>query len=142
MSRKKEIKKVDLATIKDPKFLGYLSYKELAVLSQDIRAYIIDSVSKNGGHLAANLGVVEATIAMCRCFDFSKDKLIFDVGHQAYTYKILTGRSLERLRKSDGISGFQKMSESPFDHFECGHSSTSISAAKGMAVARDMNKEN
>ena len=142
MSRKKEIKKVDLATIKDPKFLSDLSYKELAVLSQDIRAYIIDSVSKNGGHLAANLGVVEATIAMCRCFDFSKDKLIFDVGHQAYTYKILTGRSLERLRKSDGISGFQKMSESPFDHFECGHSSTSISAAKGMAVARDMNKEN
>ena len=142
MSGRKEVKRVELATIKDPKFLKDLSYKELNLLSQDIRAYIIDSVSKNGGHLAANLGVVEATIALCRSFDFSKDKIIFDVGHQAYTYKILTGRSLERLRKSDGVSGFQKMSESPYDHFECGHSSTSISAAKGMAIARDLNKDN
>ena len=142
MSHKKEIKRIDLATIKSPEFLKDLSYNELSLLSQDIRTYIIDSVSKNGGHLAANLGVVEATIALCRSFNFSKDKLIFDVGHQSYTYKILTGRSLERLRKSDGVSGFQKMSESPYDHFECGHSSTSISAAKGMAIARDLSKEN
>ena len=139
---KKELKRIDLKTIENPNFLKDLSYKELDVLSDDIREYIIDKTSVNGGHLAANLGVVEATIALCRCFDFSKDKLIFDVGHQCYTYKILTGRSLERLRKEDGVSGFQKMNESPYDHFECGHSSTSISAAKGMAISRDLNKEN
>ena len=141
MSKKKELKRIDLSSIKDPTFLKDLSYKELNLLSTDIRENIIKSTSVNGGHLAANLGVVETTIALCRSFDFSKDKIIFDVGHQCYTYKILTGRSLERLRKSDGISGFQKMSESPYDHFECGHSSTSISVAKGMAVARDLNKE-
>ena len=141
MSSKKEVKRVDLKTIKDPTFLKDLSYKELDVLSDDIRNYIIDMTSINGGHLAANLGVVESTIALCRCFDFTKDKLIFDVGHQCYTYKLLTGRSLERLRKSDGVSGFQKISESPYDHFETGHSSTSISAATGMAIARDLNKE-
>ena len=139
MARKKEVKKVNLQEIKSPEFLKDLSYQELGVLSDDIREYIIDSVSKNGGHLAANLGVVESTIALCRCFDFSKDKIIFDVGHQCYTYKILTGRSLERLRKSDGVSGFQKLNESPYDHFETGHSSTSISAAMGMATARDLN---
>lgn len=139
MAKKKEVKRVNLKEIKDPSFLKELSYKELDVLSKDITEEIIDKVSLNGGHLAANLGVVDATIAMCRVFDFATDKLIFDVGHQSYTYKILTGRSLERLRKSDGVSGFQKLSESPYDHFECGHSSTSLSAAKGMAVARDLN---
>lgn len=141
MAKKKELKKVNIAEIKDPTFLKELSYAELNLLSKDICEYIIDKTSINGGHLSSNLGVIDATIALCRSFDFSKDKLIFDVGHQCYTYKILTGRSLERLRKSDGVSGFQKMSESPYDHFECGHSSTSISAAKGMAVARDLNKE-
>ena len=141
MSNKKEVKKIDLSTIKNPNFLKDLSYKELDVLSQDISEEIIDKVSINGGHLASNLGVIDATIALCRVFDFSKDKIIFDVGHQCYTYKILTGRSLERLRKSDGVSGFQKLSESPYDHFECGHSSTSISAASGMAIARDLNKK-
>lgn len=142
MSKKKEPRRIEIEQIKNPEFLKELSYKELGLLSMDIANYIIDKTSINGGHLAANLGVVDATIALCRCFDFSKDKLIFDVGHQCYTYKILTGRSLERLRKRDGVSGFQKMNESPYDHFECGHSSTSISAAKGMAVARDLNKEN
>lgn len=142
MSGKKEIKRIDIKSIQNPNFLKDLNYKELDILSDDLREYIIDATSKNGGHLAANLGVVEATIALCRCFDFSKDKLIFDVGHQCYTYKILTGRSLERLRQSGGVSGFQKLSESPYDHFETGHSSTSISAALGMAVARDLNKEN
>ena len=141
MSKKKELKRINLSEIKDPSFLKDLSYPELELLSKDITEEIIDKVSINGGHLAANLGVVDATIAMCRVFDFSKDKIIFDVGHQCYTYKILTGRSLERLRKSDGVSGFQKINESPYDHFECGHSSTSISAAKGLAVARDLNKE-
>ena len=141
MSKKKEVKRIDLSTIENPNFLKGLSYKELEQLSNDLTEEIIDKVSINGGHLAANLGAVDATIALCRVFDFSKDKIIFDVGHQCYTYKLLTGRSLERLRKSDGVSGFQKLSESPYDHFECGHSSTSISVAKGMAVARDLNKE-
>lgn len=118
----KEIKHVDLTAIKDPEFLKSMSYKELDVLSDDIRKYIIDITSKNGGHLSANLGTVEATIALCRSFDFLSDKIIFDVGHQCYTYKLLTGRQLDTLRKKDGISGFQKMSESPYDHFEAGHS--------------------
>ena len=142
MAKKKELRHVNIAEIKDPRFLKELSYKELDLLSKDLCDYIVDMTAINGGHLSSNLGVIDATIAMCRTFDFSQDKLIFDVGHQCYTYKILTGRSLERLRKSDGVTGFQKLSESPYDHFECGHSSTSISVAKGMAVARDLNKEN
>ena len=137
----KEIKHIDLTAIKDPEFLKSLSYKELDVLSDDIRKYIIDITSKNGGHLSSNLGTVEATIALCRSFDFLNDKIIFDVGHQCYTYKLLTGRQLDTLRKKDGISGFQKMKESPYDHFEAGHSSTSISAATGMAIARDARNE-
>ncbi len=139
MPSKKDLKKINLLEIKDPSFVKELSFKELDVLSEDISNEIIDKVSINGGHLASSLGAVDATIALCKVFDFSKDKLIYDVGHQCYSYKILTGRSLEHLRKSGGISGFQKLSESPFDHFECGHSSTSISAAEGMAVARDLN---
>ena len=142
MSKKKPLKRIDLEKIENPNFLHDLSYKELDLFSEDVRKKIIEVTSINGGHLSSNLGVVEATIALCRCFDFSKDKLIFDVGHQCYTYKLLTGRSLERLRKSDGPAGFQRMSESPYDHFEAGHSSTSVSAAMGMAVARDLNKEN
>ena len=141
MAKKKPIKKVNISEIKDPSFLKEMNYKELDAFSHDIREHLIDVTSVNGGHLAANLGAVESTIALCRCFDFTKDKLIFDVGHQCYTYKLLTGRSLERLRKSDGVSGFQKLNESPYDHFEAGHSSTSISAALGMAVARDLNNE-
>ena len=141
MGHKKELKRIDLNSIENPNFLKDLNYKELGLLSQDITQYIIDQTSINGGHLSSNLGVVDATIALCRCFDFSKDKIIFDVGHQCYTYKVLTGRSLEHLRKSNGVSGFQKRGESPYDHFECGHSSTSISAASGMAMARDLNNE-
>ena len=137
----KEVKHVDLKTISGPEFLLKMGYKDLDVLSEDIKNYILDITSKNGGHLSANLGVVDATIALCRCFDFKKDKIIFDVGHQCYTYKLLTGRQLDTLRKKGGISGFQKMDESPYDHFEAGHSSTSISAASGMAVARDLKKE-
>lgn len=138
---KLEPRHIDLKQIKDPSFLKDLSYKEMDVLSDDIRSLIIKETSINGGHLSANLGVVEATIALCRTFDFNKDKIIFDVGHQSYTYKVLTGRSLENLRKSNGVSGFQKRSESSFDHYEAGHSSTSISAASGMALARDLNKD-
>ena len=137
----KKVNHIDLTAIKNPDFVKKMSYKDLDVLSEDIRNYILDITSKNGGHLSANLGTVEATIALCRAFDFSKDKIIFDVGHQCYTYKLLTGRQLDTLRKKDGISGFQKMSESPYDHFEAGHSSTSISAASGMAIARDLKGE-
>ena len=138
---KKEIKHFDINKIENPEFLKDLSFKELDVLSDDIRDYIIDMVSKNGGHLSANLGTIDSTIALCRNFDFTKDKIVFDVGHQCYTYKILTGRKLDTLRKKDGISGFQKMDESPYDHFEAGHSSTSISAVSGMAIARDLKGE-
>ncbi len=138
---KKELKRIDLKSIQNPDFLKSMNHRELELLSDDIRHYILESVSKNGGHLSSNLGVVEATIALCKVFDFKKDKIIFDVGHQSYTYKILTGRSLDNLRQKDGVSGYQKMSESSYDHFEAGHSSTSISVANGMAIARDLNKE-
>jgi len=138
---KKEVKHVDLLSIKDPKFLKDLSYKELDVLSSDIASFLVDITSKNGGHLSSNLGVVDATIALCRVFDFSKDKIIFDVGHQCYTYKLLTGRDIRTIRLANGISGFQKKEESPYDHYEAGHSSTSVSAALGMAVARDLKHE-
>ena len=141
MSNKKVIQRINLNEIKDPSFLTNLSYKELEQLSSDITDYIVDVTSKNGGHLSSNLGVVDSTIALCRAFDFSKDKIIFDVGHQCYTYKLLTGRSLERLRQKDGVCGFQRMDESPYDHFEAGHSSTSIAVANGMALARDLKKE-
>jgi len=136
-----KVKHVDLTKIKDPGFLKDLSYKELDVLASDIRAEILRVTSIYGGHLSSNLGVVELTIALNRSFDFSKDKLIFDVGHQCYTHKILTGRSLEHLRTQDGVSGFQKRSESIYDAYEAGHSSTSISAANGFAIARDLSKE-
>lgn len=134
-----KVKHVDLAKIENPLFLKNLSYKELDVLAKDIRNELLRITSNYGGHLSSNLGVVELTIALNRSFDFSKDKLIFDVGHQCYTHKILTGRSLEHLRSKDGCSGFQKRSESPYDCYEAGHSSTSISAANGFAITRDLN---
>lgn len=136
-----KVKHIDLTKIENPGFLKDLSYKELDVLAQDIRNEIIRVTSTYGGHLSSNLGAVELTIALNRSFDFSKDKLIFDVGHQCYTHKILTGRSLENLRTEKGISGFQKISESVYDCYEAGHSSTSISAANGFAIARDLNGE-
>lgn len=112
-------------------------YKELA---REIRACLIENVSKNGGHLASNLGVVELTIAIHLCLDFPKDKLVWDVGHQSYVHKILTGRwkELGTLRQHDGISGFPKMTESECDAFDTGHASTSISAALGYAFARQI----
>lgn len=142
MSKKSnKVNHIDLGKIENPKFLATLSYKELNVLAEDIRQEILRVTSLYGGHLSSNLGAVELTIALNRSFDFSKDKLIFDVGHQCYTYKILTGRSLEHLRSKQGVSGFQKMAESPYDCFEAGHSSTSISAANGFAIARDLKGE-
>lgn len=136
-----KVKRIDLDKIDNPKFLATLSYKELDVLAEDVRQNIIKTTSIYGGHLSSNLGVVEVTIALNRSFDFSNDKLILDVGHQCYAYKILTGRSLEHLRSKDGVSGFQKRCESKYDCYEAGHSSTSISAANGFAIARDLNGE-
>ncbi len=117
-----------------------LTLQEKQELASEIREYIIDVTSKNGGHLASNLGVVELTIALESVFDVSKDNIIWDVGHQSYTHKILTGRKeeLKTLRKYKGLSGFPKTEESETDTFNTGHSSTSISAALGIATARDL----
>ncbi len=126
--------------------LKRLTLKEKEILAQDIRELIISTVSKNGGHLASNLGVVELTIALHSVFNTPIDKVIWDVGHQSYVHKILTGRkdNMPTLRKFEGMAGFPKSNESEFDAFDTGHSSTSISAALGMAVARDLkgDKEN
>jgi 1-deoxy-D-xylulose-5-phosphate synthase len=132
-----------ITDIKDPKFLKKYNTKELNNLCTDIRTFIIDKLSKTGGHLASNLGIVELTVALHYVFDSPKDKMIFDVGHQSYVHKILTGRAdkFDKLRQTDGISGFQKRSESPHDPFEAGHSSTSIAGAMGFAFARDMDKK-
>lgn len=133
-----------LDKFKDFSEIKKMSLKELDEFSWEIREFLIDNVSKTGGHLASNLGVVELTLSLYNVFDFNSDKLIWDVGHQAYVHKILTGRKdkFPTLRKYGGISGFPKTSESVYDMFETGHSSTSISAALGMARARDLNKEN
>ena len=133
-----------LESIKDPKFIKKLDINDLNTLSSDIREFLINKISKTGGHLASNLGIVEITLALHYVFDSYKDKFLFDVGHQSYVHKILTGRAnkFDTLRKYNGISGFQKRKESIHDHFESGHSSTSLSTAIGMATARDLNKEN
>lgn len=133
-----------LENINSDKNLKNLTKEEKEELADDIRKYILEIVSKNGGHLASNLGVVELTIALHSVFDLPKDKIIWDVGHQSYVHKILTGRKeeLKTLRKLDGIAGFPKTNESETDCFNTGHSSTSISAALGMARARDIKKEN
>lgn len=118
-----------------------MTYEDLTSLCSLLREEILSLVSVNGGHLSSNLGVVELTVALARFFDFPRDKLLIDVGHQSYTYKFITGRDMKTLRKKGGISGFQKRSESIYDCFEAGHSSTSLSAALGMAVARDLKGE-
>jgi len=130
-----------LSRIDSPVDLKKLSLKQLPRLAREVRELIIEVVSKNGGHLASNLGVVELTIALHYVFDFTRDKIVWDVGHQTYTHKILTGRKgdFPTLRKYEGLSGFPRREESDYDHFNTGHSSTSISAALGMAVARDYN---
>lgn len=135
--------KMNLTDIKDPSFLKTLSVKEMEVLANDIRQFLIDSVSKTGGHLSSNLGIVETTIAAHYVFNSPKDKIFFDVGHQAYVHKILTGRAnqFDTLRQYQGLSGFQKRNESIHDAWEAGHSSTALSAAVGMAFARDLNHE-
>ena len=114
--------------------------EHLPELAQEIRDTIIETVSANGGHLASSLGVVEITLALHRVFDTPTDKIIWDVGHQCYPHKLITGRfeRFHTLRQLGGIAGFPKSSESPFDSFNTGHSGTSISAALGMAVQRDL----
>lgn len=134
---------MDIEKIKNPEFLKKYNDNELNMLCDDIRKFIIENVSRTGGHLSSNLGTVELTVALHYVFSSPNDKFIFDVGHQSYTHKILTGRAskFSTLRKLDGISGYQKRKESVCDPFEAGHSSTSIAAALGFAYARDLNKE-
>ncbi len=129
-----------LDTITSPRDLRRLPTAKLTQLAEEVRAEMIDAVSVTGGHLGAGLGVVELTVALHHVFDTPNDRLIWDVGHQAYPHKILTGRRerIRTLRKEGGLSGFTKRSESEYDPFGAGHSSTSISAALGMAVARDL----
>lgn len=132
-----------LDEIKAPGDVKKLSEKELPGLVDEVRSRIVDVTLKNGGHLASSLGAVELIVALLRVFDPRYDRVVFDVGHQAYAWKILTGRNarFETLRTEGGVSGFPKMSESPYDHFGVGHSSTSLSAALGYAVARDLRGE-
>ncbi len=129
-----------LDRVEYPSDIKKLSPKELRLLSQEIRDFLLLTVSNQGGHLAPNLGVVELTLAMHRVFDCPRDKIVWDVGHQSYVHKLLTGRKklFHTLRKLDGLSGFPKPQESAYDAFLTGHSSTSISAALGMAKARDL----
>ena len=130
--------------INSPDDVKKLDIDELNLLCAQIRTFLIDSVSQTGGHLASNLGVVELTVALHKVFDFPYDKIVFDVGHQSYVHKILTGRrdKFDTLRKFNGMSGFPKTSESEYDFFNTGHSSTSISAALGIARGRDLDKDN
>ena len=132
-----------LEKIEKPSDVQKLKTKEKKILAQEIREFLIDNVSKTGGHLASNLGIVEITIALLSCFDLDNDKIIFDVGHQSYVYKILTGRKdkFGTLRKYKGLRGFPYRKESKYDVFETGHSSTSISAGLGIARARDIKGE-
>ena len=134
---------MNLFDIKEPSDIKGLSRNELNELANDIRSFLIDSISKTGGHLASNLGVVELTIALHYVFDSPNDKIFFDVGHQCYTHKILTGRAnqFSNLRQYGGISGFEKRNESIHDVWEAGHSSTALSGALGMAIARNLNHE-
>ena len=129
--------------INSPEDVKKLNLQEKKQLAEEIRKYILEVVSENGGHLASNLGVVELTIALHSVFDVPKDKIVWDVGHQTYIHKIITGRKeqLKTLRKLNGIAGFPKTNESESDCFNTGHSSTSISAALGMARARDLKGE-
>ncbi|MEN8075640.1 1-deoxy-D-xylulose-5-phosphate synthase [Clostridioides difficile] len=132
-----------LEDINSPRDVHTLTDEELYKLSNEIREFLIDQVSKTGGHLSSNLGVVELTLSLYRTFNFEEDKIVWDVGHQSYVHKILTGRKekFDTLRKYNGLCGFPKRSESKYDAFGVGHSSTSISAALGIARARDIKNE-
>ena len=136
------MKEIELKNIKDPLFLKEMNIEELEKLVGKIRKHIIESCATYGGHLSSNLGLVELEVSLYKFFDAPKDKIFFDVGHQCYTEKILTGRPLLNLRKKDGNDGFLNLSESIYDTYEAGHSSTSISYALGEAYFRDFNNEN
>ena len=129
-----------LEKIHSPEDLKKCSIEELSILAKEIRSFLIESLSETGGHLASNLGVVELTLALHYIFDSPKDKFLWDVGHQCYVHKLLTGRRelFPTLRQYKGLCGFPKMRESEHDVWETGHSSTSLSGAIGMAVARDL----
>ena len=133
---------MDLTSIKSPQFLKKMSKEELIQLSEEIRRFLINELSATGGHIGPNLGVVELTIALHKVFNSPQDKFLWDVGHQSYVHKILTGRASEfaTLRQYKGLCGFPKRIESEHDVWETGHSSTSLSAAMGMAAARDLKK--
>lgn len=134
---------MDVNDIQSPHFLKEMSLSECKELSKDIRKFLISTISKTGGHLSSNLGVVELTIALHKVFDSPTDKIFFDVGHQSYVHKILTGRAKDftTLRQYKGLSGFQKRNESEHDCWEAGHSATALSAALGETIARDLNHE-
>jgi len=129
-----------LEKIDQPNDIKKLNNEELHKLAEEIRRFLIEKISISGGHLASNLGVVELTIAMHLAFSLPEDKMIWDVGHQAYTHKLLTGRKagFDELRKFGGMSGFPKRKESDCDSFDTGHSSTSISAGLGYVMASDI----
>ena len=133
-----------LETINEPIDLKKLNLEEKNILAKEIRTEILKVVSKNGGHLASNLGVVEITIALHSVFNTPKDKIIWDVGHQCYPHKLLTGRREEfnTLRQLNGLAGFPKCKESEYDTFNTGHSSTSISVATGIARAKKLKNDN
>ena len=132
-----------LEQINGPEELKALPPEDLKILAQEIRTFLIEKISHTGGHLASNLGVVELTIALFKTLNLPEDKVIWDVGHQSYTHKILSGRMAEfdELRQYGGLSGFPKRKESPYDSFDTGHSSTSISAGLGIALGRDIRGE-
>ncbi len=143
MENMQTLKKNILETINSPADVKALSLEQLKQLAEEIRQFLISVISKTGGHLAPNLGVVELTLALHRVFSTPQDKIVFDVGHQSYIHKIITGRreQFPTLRQYGGLSGFPKRTESEHDAFGTGHSSTSISAALGMAVARDLQQQ-
>ena len=135
---------MDIKNIVNPLFIKEYNNKQLEELSSSVRNELISIISQKGGHLSSNLGVVELTIALHKTFDFGSDKLIFDIGHQTYTHKILTGRYHElatSLRQYQGISGYQKIEESPYDHFEAGHAATALAAASGFLKAKELNNQ-
>ena len=132
-----------LDSLAAPQQIRHFSLSQLEQLAEEVRGFLIDSVSETGGHFSSNLGTVELTVALFHAFDFLVDRIVWDVGHQSYSHKILTGRKdrFPTLRQHDGLSGFLKRDESAYDHFGAGHASTSISAALGMAMARDLQKQ-
>src|SRR5512140_1640372 len=132
-----------LETVSDPADLRRFDRKQLAELARELREFLVESVSSTGGHLSSNLGTVELTIALHYVFSTPEDRLVWDVGHQTYGHKILTGRreGMKRLRQKGGMAGFPRREESPYDTFGTAHSSTSISAALGMAVAAALQKQ-